>query len=92
MKLVDPKRLQAIGDEWIEAGTSPVLGVLSAVIHGEFNCLLNPAHPDFGKLKFSDPESFSFDKRLGWRTRPYGLTKPERSELVLSGLEGDFRS
>lgn len=59
-----PKRLQAIGNEWIDAGTSPVLRVPSAVIQGEFNYLLNPAHPDFGKLKFSSPVSFRIDKRL----------------------------
>ncbi len=59
-----PKRLQAIGDAWIDAGASLVLRVPSAVIQGEFNYLLNPAHPDFGKLKFANPESFRVDKRL----------------------------
>lgn len=59
-----PKRLQIIGDQWIDAATSAVLRVPSAVIQGEFNYLLNPAHPDFQKLKFSAPENFRMDKRL----------------------------
>jgi RES domain-containing protein len=59
-----PRRLQAIGDDWIETWASVVLRVPSAVIQGEFNYLLNPAHADFGKLKVSSPESFRFDKRL----------------------------
>jgi RES domain-containing protein len=59
-----PKRLQAIGDEWIEAATSSALRVPSAVIQGEFNYLLNPAHPEFRRLRFSTPERFRFDRRL----------------------------
>jgi RES domain-containing protein len=59
-----PKRLRAIGDERIGAGISPDLRVPSAVIQGEFNCLLNPAHPAFSKLHFSKPGGFRIDKRL----------------------------
>jgi RES domain-containing protein len=59
-----PKRLKAIGDEWLEAGASPVLRVPSAVVQGEFNYLLNPAHPGFANLHFSKPEGIGIDKRL----------------------------
>src|SRR5215468_6866799 len=33
------------GDEWIRGGESAVLSVPSAAIRGEWNVLLNPAHP-----------------------------------------------
>ena len=59
-----PKRLQAIGDDWLASQTSAVLRVPSAVVAGEFNYLLNPFHPDFAKLQISGPEKFSIDKRL----------------------------
>jgi RES domain-containing protein len=59
-----PKRIRSIGDEWIDTRASAVLRVPSAVIEGDFNYLLNPTHPDFPKLKFSDAKRFRFDKRL----------------------------
>jgi len=33
-------------------------------VPGEFNYLLNPAHPKFGKTKVGKPEPFLFDPRL----------------------------
>jgi len=59
-----PKRLQTLGDDWIESGKSAVLRVPSVTISGEFNYLLNPLHPDFSKLRIHGPEKFSIDKRL----------------------------
>jgi len=38
--------------------------VPSAVVQGEFNFLLNPAHKDFKKVKILKTEAFAFDKRL----------------------------
>ena len=52
-----------IGDEWIGSQTSAVLLVPSVVV-GENNIVCNPEHPDFRKIKFSDPVDFSFDARL----------------------------
>jgi RES domain-containing protein len=40
-----------------------VLEVPSVVIPGAFNYLLNPAHPDFGAIKATDPKPFSFDPK-----------------------------
>ncbi|MDB6167136.1 MAG: hypothetical protein JWQ83_2276, partial [Lacunisphaera sp.] len=40
------------------------LRVPSVVVPGEFNYLLNPAHPKFAKIKVGKPETFSFDPRL----------------------------
>ena len=59
-----PKRLQTLGDEWLDSAKSAVLRVPSAIVVGEFNYLLNPLHPDFSKLRTHGPERFSIDKRL----------------------------
>jgi len=53
-----------IGDQWIQASTSCILKVPSALIKEEYNYLLNPAHPDFTKIKVVSVTSFSFDERL----------------------------
>jgi len=55
---------QDIGDRWIEAGVSAVLKVSSAVIAGEHNYLLNPAHSDFVQVGVEPPALFQFDARL----------------------------
>ena len=52
------------GDEWIHAGETVALLVPSAAIRGEWNVLLNPAHPDFSKIKFRKAEPFHFDVRM----------------------------
>ena len=58
-----PPSTQALGDEWIEAGTSAVLQVPS-VLTEEANFLFSPAHPDFAAVSIANPEPFTFDKRL----------------------------
>ncbi len=58
-----PPELQAIGDAWVQGGKSPVLRVPSAVIAGEDNYLLNPAHPTFRRIKIGRPERFELDLR-----------------------------
>lgn len=60
-----PLGTQAVGTEWARANRSTVLRVPSAVVPGEFNYLLNPAHPSFPRLKLGRPQSFAFDPRLG---------------------------
>ena len=54
-----------IGSNWALSQSTPVFSVPSAVIPRERNYLLNPAHPDFGRIRFSSPEPFYFDDRLG---------------------------
>src|SRR5215472_973244 len=41
--------LRRFGDDWIRSGQTIALLVPSAAIRGEWNVLLNPAHPDFQK-------------------------------------------
>ena len=52
-----------IGDEWVAQLRSAVLSVPSVIL-GERNYVLNPAHPDFGRIAFAEPIPFRFDIRL----------------------------
>lgn len=58
-----PPSTKTIGDTWIKNPRSAVLAVPS-VITGELNYLLNPAHPNFTKIKITPPEPFLFAPRL----------------------------
>lgn len=59
-----PRKVRAVGDQWIFEGRSAVLQVPSAVVPSENNFLLNPRHSDFGKLRIGKPSAFRFDQRL----------------------------
>ena len=56
--------LRPFGDELIRGGETAALLVPSAAIRGEWNVLMNPAHPDFPKITVSAPERFEFDARM----------------------------
>lgn len=58
---------QETGDQWLAAKQTAVLKVPSAIIQNEYNFLLNPNHPDFGKIEVKSVEDFFFDERLGIR-------------------------
>lgn len=61
----DQRASRNYGDQWLEELRTAVLFVPSMVTHGkERNVLLNPNHPDFGKISSSKPLSVSFDRRL----------------------------
>ena len=62
--LSDVTQCREIGDAWVAAGSSAVLQVPSATVPAERNFLLNPAHPDFSKLRIGKPRPFRFDPRL----------------------------
>ena len=59
-----PRAVQEFGTAWAHALRSVALRVPSAVVPGEFNYLLNPAHPDFKHVNLGEAEPFSFDPRL----------------------------
>jgi RES domain-containing protein len=61
-----PEALARRGSEWVRRGQSVALRVPSALIHHEWNVLLNPAHPEFPRIKIGRAESFSFDPRM-WK-------------------------
>ena len=54
-----------MGTNWAKSLTTAVLSVPSSVVPRERNYILNPAHPDFGRIRFANPEPFYFDDRLG---------------------------
>jgi RES domain-containing protein len=45
-----PQSVKKAGDRWIKNQESVILKVPSAIIPVEFNYLINPSHPDFGKI------------------------------------------
>lgn len=55
---------QHFGDEWIKGGDSLILVVPSSIINKEYNYLINPAHPDFSKIKILSKDPFVFDERI----------------------------
>ena len=59
-----PSILQEIGSRWAASRRSAVLAVPSAVIPLENNYLLNPAHPQFSRVRIVGRTPFSFDARL----------------------------
>ena len=59
-----PPSAQEIGDLWVREGRSAVLEIPSVIIPTEPNYLLNPAHPDFQRLRIGRPIPFAFDPRL----------------------------
>jgi RES domain-containing protein len=60
-----PKTNAAVGDNWVRSGRSAVIRLPSAVVPNEFNYILNPSHPDFGKISLGKPQVFKADPRLG---------------------------
>lgn len=52
-----------VGRDFIESGAL-CLRVPSAVIHSEYNYLINPLHDNFMQVKFLDARPFILDKRL----------------------------
>jgi len=57
------------GDQWLEEKRTAVLLVPSAATRGrEHNILLNPEHPEFGRITASQPQEVVWDERLFQRT------------------------
>jgi RES domain-containing protein len=52
------------GDAWLETGNSLCLDVPSAVLSVERNIILNPRHPEMGRVKTIETNDFEFDDRL----------------------------
>ncbi|HQU91392.1 MAG TPA: RES domain-containing protein [Pyrinomonadaceae bacterium] len=59
-----PLAVQRIGDNWAESMRSLVLRVPTSVVPGEFNYLVNVAHPKFSTITRDKPQLFRFDERL----------------------------
>lgn len=59
-----PPELARMGTEWVAANLELLLFVPSAVVAGEQNVLINPAHPDMKLVKVVDVDNYEFDQRL----------------------------
>jgi RES domain-containing protein len=57
-------QLRAFGDRWMDEKMSVALRVPSAVVPGDWNYLLNPAHPQFDRIVAARTIPFEFDPRL----------------------------
>lgn len=55
---------QARGRRWVESGRSLALRVPSAIVAEETNVVLNPAHPEWGKVDVRVVRPFRFDRRM----------------------------
>jgi RES domain-containing protein len=55
---------QKLGDNFIRNGSTAILKVPSAVVHGDYNFLINPLHKGIEKIKISDIQGFPLDNRL----------------------------
>lgn len=66
---------RALGDTWLANGQSALLRVPSAIMPDVYNVLLNPLHPDAGKLRITDVQDVPFDARL-FKTIPPAAKQP----------------
>ncbi len=59
-----PPFTRIIGDEFVKENSYLILKVPSAVVPGDFNYLINPAHAEISQVRIVKTEPFGFDKRL----------------------------
>jgi RES domain-containing protein len=64
-----PRELRRLGSAWVSSSRTAVLSVPSALIPGERNLLLNPAHPEARQLTVQAMEPFRLDPRLNPRKK-----------------------
>ncbi len=62
-----PVSTKEIGDRFVKQNKCLVMKAPSAIIHGEYNYLINPGHKHFRKVKILNVESYEFDRRLFFR-------------------------
>ena len=55
------------GDRWYDERRTPVLIVPSVVTYVEGNILINQAHPEFAKIRATEPAPVRWDARLWTR-------------------------
>ena len=55
---------QALGAEWLESQRTALLRVPSALVPETWNYLLNPLHPEAGKIRIERVYEYPFDLRL----------------------------
>ena len=55
---------RVIGDAWLVAGGTAVLRVPSAAVEEERSLLINPRHPEAGRIRVGGVRPFAWDGRL----------------------------
>lgn len=53
-----------IGSAWLRSSRSVLLRVPSALVPATFNVLLNPVHPEGGRIRIESVYTYPFDPRL----------------------------
>jgi RES domain-containing protein len=61
-----PVSTQRLGTAWAKDMVSALLKVPSVVVPEEHNYIVNPLHPDFGKIRQHAAVTFTFDSRM-WK-------------------------
>ncbi len=59
-----PKETLDFGDAWIASQRSALLVVPSVIVPQEANILINPRHPDAGRIKIIKTTKFIYDGRI----------------------------
>lgn len=59
-----PETLASLGSDFVREGQAAIMIVPSALATVENNWLLNPAHPDFRRIKVLGTQPFQYDLRL----------------------------
>ena len=59
-----PSALADIGNHWLHQNRTLILRVPSVVVAGDYNALINPAHPDFKHVKIHSIVDYELDSRL----------------------------
>jgi RES domain-containing protein len=55
---------QAVGNEWYDKGTTPILKVPSAILTTDFNFVINSTHADYAKIKLLATTDLVPDERI----------------------------
>lgn len=58
------RECRRIGTEWLQSRRSAALLVPSVPIRGDWNLILNPAQPDFRRIKLIESIPFLYDQRM----------------------------
>lgn len=59
-----PNESVAWGDAWLAARKTALARVPSALAPFTFNILINPRHPDIGRIRIADTSRWPWDRRL----------------------------
>lgn len=61
---INNQECRRIGTQWLKSCKSVGLKVPSVPVRGDWNVLLNPAHPNFRQVSITSQKSFFYDVRM----------------------------